>query len=799
MKSAETYYRAAEALKKAIQLNRADYAFSSNIQNKIVYLFDTNVMESYLQTSKDDLHDTSITFGELFEDRIALKVGHRLTTEFLLSGGLPGQRKTPAYMSAFHWNELMNRLGKLVSEASKLSAESFELSKDDIDALEKLRDLPDPRQFVEYAARVIPAGIMAVLQRTEAVTRRLERSLGDRQCVSPLGDAQSWQNAKDRVFRRDVAMWIADLKAIRDAATKQRPRVEHRSPAERSAREAEDQRLKIENDAQTLAAIQALYRENDEAFGDQRTLAFHLVTLDRSILDAVEGKRERLESEGIPVFVRHPRVFSPILNFSGMTRALSGMEWSRPVASVFAEVERAIDQLFESDFGGSRHDVHNIPPIIEPIKRWQEAARQLIAMNAGFFAEDVTEMEAVINRLKDKESLAAGSELLKETISRIRAEHALLLSNRALDHLSRNLSNLIQGNAPLGMRRAPVKIVGVQLVSGHTRVEASQSLDEALDGLLGRKSEYEIAAKVKSLRRQLAQDWNTPGGQLLASCIYLAIGAWQSARECADRCRQLVHKDMNKSTIWREASYAKSLAIRFSIKSRSDYNEASSALLTNVTTWSMGRRDVSTQLACLRDRIEVAALQQSVSVLQAIEDDTPFTNFGVDDAPFEILSGEEVRDEFDFSTSSMQALLEVLEDEYSLSDSHPYLIASLRRQLTINIVGAHVFRKLLSEKLSKQPFDRGELKVALEMLEDAGGYAAEMTNRTRPVPPIGQVYGTCAKFILEPDEAPVNQTLMLIEAIISDNILPHSDIVELRYLRSNLLSAGLVKAPTLPT
>ncbi len=724
-----------------------------------------------------------VTFGELFRDRTSVQVGHRLTTEFLLSGDLPGQRQgeRAAYLSSYHWNETLNRVDKLERELRHSDPVR-------IPHLSELQELSDPRELLESASHLIPEGILEVLKRAEAVNRRLKRCFSvDEPALRPVELSRYWESAEARVRTRDVSKWRATLTRLR-----QIPGASARGRHIASGRRAEDgsrekARVQIEQDAATLAGIEALYRENPEACGDARELCFLFVTADRAILDAVAEKRETLAAEGIPLFARHPRVYSPILNFSNMMRARSSdVELPDSIRDVFMEVEQAIEQLFEVDNSAATiAQISRSEPLRDSIKHWEDAARQLVTVNAKFFAEDDEDIQAVAERLSRPDALKEASLMLRETITGIRNDHTRLLSDQALSNLSRNLQELTIGSAAQGVRRAPVKIVGVNLVphgAWLTRTESTQNLDELLDTLLADKNVAQISGTITVLRKHLHRDWETSSGQLLASCVYLAIGAWQSARDCAERCKRLVKGPSNRSIIWREGNYAKALALRFGIRFRSELDEAVDSLRKNITDWAL-QRDASTggRIAPLRDKIEYAALLQAVAVLQAIENNTPFSAYGPDELPLEILDREEIPSYFDQSVVAMEEAAEILDLDYSGQTEMPYLVDQLRRQLFLNLVGAHVFRRLLGQSLSSEPLALGDLENALDRLEEV------LNGSVRPVPAIGQVYQACGRLLTNSSSTSEAGTVALIAKVLSDELLPYADLVELRYLRDYFL------------
>lgn len=753
------------------------------MSNRIVYIFDTNIVESYLNTTQDNTEGT-ISFGHLFSDQTAVKVGHRLTIEFLLSGGLPGQRNAEAYLSAPHWNETLSRADRLANDIRRHASSS------NVHQLKQLELISDPKDLISHAERIVPKEILKALGRAESVCRRLNLAFSDgHPKLRPLETTVYWTPAENQVRQKDFRRWQASLTKLRNASKAAKTR-KGPGTAGSDGRSVHDERLKIESDAATLAGLEALYRENPEACTDGRNLLFLFVTADQAILSAVAQHERKLKLEGIPLFVRHPRVYSPILNFSNMARAISGEALGPDsVRGVFKAVERAIEQLFEFEY--DERDFGGIGParwIQRNLGRWEEAARQMVTVNAQYFAEDSEALQAVAERLSRPAALETASEMLRTTIGKIRLAHARLLSNEALDRLSADLGKLAAGNVTRRVRRAPVKIVGVNLLGDRLAEfvresrprESAHNLDQMLDDLVEKNATSEIAATIEGIREKLQDDWETPNGQLLASCIYLAIGAWQSARDCAERCKQLVRGPGNRSVTWREANYCKALALRFALRSQADFNDASNCLTTNISNWTFSK-DANARLACLRDVIEHAALLGSASILQAIEDSAPFTNYGPDELPLEIVADRDIINNFDLSVAKMEEAVETLDLDYSGESDNQFLIEQLKVQLFINLAGAHVFRKLLGKKVSTEPFISSKLQEIVLRLDEVLGVG------DRAVPPIAEVYRAIGRQLVQPDQL---DRIGLIASIDEINAqLPYGDKVELNFLKEYLSSS----------
>ncbi|WP_213979223.1 hypothetical protein [Sphingomonas sp. dw_22] len=770
----DQYLQAAEHVREAIRQNRADQIDGE--AQEIVYIFDTNVIEHFLQIGEGGGLG-GLTFGELLRDSVAVRVGHRLTTEYLLSGGLPGQNngksKGNGYISPFHWNETLARVGKLERQVVR-TAEAIK-----IDPLDDLQAIEDPRELLKKASLVVPREILAVLKRATSVERRLDRCFGQRRAIVPFQGMTFWANAESKVLHRDLARWRTSLLLHRrklDANRKRHAPISNRSE--------QDLRHRIEHDAATLAGIEALYRCNPEACGESRRLQFLFITADQAILDAVSERRDALEEQGIPLFIRHPRVYSPLLNFSNMLSTLQGVEIEDDVRTVFLAVERAVEQLFELDQApspsavedGSEKPKESTGPLFS---QWAEAARRLVTVNSRYFSEDSESIQRVAERLTQPDALKTASQMLGETLSRIRGHHSRILSMQALDQLSRNLTDLAEGRAQKGLRRAPMIYLGPHLTPSRSNLEASRGIDQLLDRLVTDGGLPEIREVIEQLGPLIQGAWTKPEGQLLAACIFLAVGAWTSALECAQRC---IEQSTGRAhaVFVREANYTKALALRFAIRSRSDFDDAKEVLSANIVQWGF-RRDHAAPLSSLRDTVELAALYQSVAVLQAIENSTPYSAFGPGEVPLDILQADEIISYFDKGVSMMESALETLDLNFSGDSAHGYAAGQIDRQLSVNLVGAYVFKKLFGPLISADAYSDNGLDAMMKRVLEL------MSDELRTVPPIARVYANCGRVLMSPNVEEAQTTISLVDSVLADLQLPYADQVELRYLRDFML------------
>jgi hypothetical protein len=765
------YFRAALDLGEAVRLNRQDTLFADT-GREIVYVLDTNAAVHYLQNVRYSTGG-EFSFGGLIRDPKAALVNDRLTIEYLLSGGLPGQRDLTVYMCPAHWNETLDYAASVVRDIGRLR------DKAPPEQIEQLRAPMDPQERIHLAERLLPDWIINALKAAPAVRRRLREALMEEPVkLRPLDRHEDyWTKVMDRVRTEDLRAWRA---AVFKARTDQH-----------QPRRTRDNSRNFENDILSLTILQALYRENPEACGEGRDLMFLFVTADRGILKAVEARRDALEAEGIPMFARHPRVFSPLLNFSNMSRTWlrenMKFEVDSKLKSVFQEVEKTLDRFIEldpshagSERRGQLWDTAN-RELGKSMRRWSNAARQLAASQAHFFARDSEEIKEAAELLSSPDALLATSELLGETIRAIRDRYVQYQAPEAL----RQLANIGQRQAAgrLIGRRAPLGLFGVDLLEPLRQVippevarNANRGSARGLYSLLDYIATHSIdQALLTRIGQKLLDHWQQSSSQLLASCMYLAVGAWDSARDCARRGREGAKVP---SLLRREANYCFALASRFVLRTAEDLKEADQALQENRDDYGHDRSSGG-PIASLRDKIERAALLSTASILQAIDDVTPFVEeFG---QGARILEGPGIVQYFDRAARLENEAWDTLEHDYSgppdSSDSG-VIFQRLRLQLFTNIVGTHVFRHSLRERVSEQPYCQDDLARALERLEEEC--------EGRDPPQVARVYRNVAAAILLQTPQTVAVALGVIDVVLVDPGLSYGDKMEYRHLSGHL-------------
>jgi hypothetical protein len=786
------YVPAAGSLLAAARENRSNTAFAE-FTGDVVYILDANVAVHYLQAG--GAGHGQLSFGNLLQSGKATKLiaetSDRLTVEYLLSGALPGQVRRPVFMTPPHWNEA---LGK----AERIARDVLTLPTTHKSSLRQLQEEQDPRRRLALAGKLLPREIAEAVSTASAVNRRLRAAFaGQQPKLRPLDMARDiWPSALDRIRLSDVKRWRAILADERNKARIVRPSDRRASLRRKGGRETSQN---LDNDAEALAIIQALYRENPEACGIKRTRLLLLVTADQAIISAVEARKSDLAEEGIPLFAQHPRVFSPILNFSAMSAITAdprGEVTSEPAErqQVFVDVETALDRLFPQE-GPS-----NEQPPIESQRaavrmarhNWSMVARQLIAAHASFFSEDSEAALEAAQMLVDPGKLQELTQNLLDAVESIGEAHGRFGMRSAIQRLPQTVRQSRQrGFAAL---RAPLQVIEVDLLQvirnvlpaelnaeRNATVGLYRLLDEIADSTRGVQLADKIANEL-SVRLAATDQSKEAHAQahLLTACIYIALGEWQSGRECARRARDVSDR---RGVLRREANYCVALANRFLLRSQRDYHEAEKCLGHNIEDRDIDR-SVEGQVAAIRDQVERAALRMTACLLDAIDDAKPFQRVVSDLGPdIRLLQPSDLPETFGRAADQMAAQRRALDDNFSGPPSNAgvaHVLKRLRRQLFTNLVGVHLFRRVLAPRLA-EPSSQDELESAIERLREE----LNPTQQTQ----MTQVYLALADFLLDRNalnyQAAVNA---LAPNTPEDRYRSEVDEIEFDYLRSFLNS-----------
>lgn len=769
------YFAAAEDLHLALEQNRDDTEFAER-GGEIVYLLDTNIVMTYLEARKAG-RPGSLSLGPFLADPTTAELSDRLTIKFLMSRALPGQGENPAYLSEHHWNETLTRANVI---AANLGRNNEELAKGGYfrDRFESFqRAAAQPETLMQRARELGFAKELATIKFTLAFDRRVQNAFGAHgrdAHVEPLSHSAHYEAARDARQSYDVRRWLNILTKIRNKS--------------RGADAEHSRADNIERDAKTLATIQALYRENPLSCGPGAIRKFVFVTEDRAIHAAMKERAEELAAEGITQFSRHPRVYSPLLNFSGMNSdTVTRHKELYALKNVFREVETAIKTLL-IDNQGSNDKWRKHWRLNEISDYWKTSTENLPFIFSRYFAEDDTNLTEMAALFSSFEVFEHAGNRVSESLSHVSREHAQHLSAQAFELLVKYLREGQGERKQTGGRRAPVKIIGIDIIEPISQFlpeewrhpQRQTTLDQLLDGIeVATRGKNKGSETSKSIADKIFEKRADPKVQVLATCLYFALGRWDSARSCAELCFMNLPPKQRRSALGREVSYCIALADRMSLETPQDYHSAFTLLSDNIVLGTMleqqshDRPNRDDRLASHRDMIERATLMLSAGVMQVI---------GEHHSPLEAVrffaSSRETSRAFDNAIGALEHCQAQLHNHFvgGNATSESELVSKLLIQCEINYLGATVYQSVLKKQISEVEKTHGDLRVALDRLRNDVG-------RLTALPKTALVYMTIAESALGIDGSGPAEVSRVITRVLNDDHLSAGDQIEFKFLR----------------
>lgn len=801
------YINASRRLMQYVAINRSDSEFAKH--GEIVYIFDTSVLEAYWRREPNAIGGRYGIDALLTEN--ASRYSSWIALKFLFEHRLPGMEGA-AFLSPAHWNEAFDRLSKLeteirqgfktktaggekgekpgVDEAARLDAKLKSLlakSSNPLDLIEEAKKEGLDDDFTK---------IMAAISSSERVKRLFVNGRSGEASVRDLTFCDRYWNPTDYPVRHEdfrrwnakIAMRRAEMDAERRAAIRpvqQGDGSRHDSPKSDSAKS--DNSRNNENDAITLATIQALYRDHKTVGSDVKTL-FVFVTPDAALHAAFQDLAPQLAEEGVPYFLRHPQIYTPLLNHMNMSNDATATRYGvQKLRRVFEGVETALDMLFpfaETDQTVAQQIGSLQLPLEDNIASWSRTAETICLANSHYILSDIggeyVSAENIAKLLSTPDVREAAATSVSGDIALIRDDHIQTMSALALQSLA---SIKLTEGAPL--YRAPVKLLDIDIPAAlGIHVDRRQVRHMApMDALL-RSLSADDTAQFQRIYHDMRNAWHDPArraaAQLLASCIYFAVDAWDSARTCAELCHDGLQSAQQRRSPWkREARYCEALAIRMQLRSGSEVTRGRQLLLKNLAT-------APQSLAKLRDMVELSALVLTAAIVQTIEDDLQHVSV---DTPFiNLIDRGELSADFEDALQDIDDVLRDLENFETESDDGT--ATRVRLQAETNRLGGLIFHHLIGARLSPEPVDRNAMRKALQNLEatlDSSRNARSMTART---------YTEVAKFLLSMDrEAGARALDLLTASKLRDVELSRADQAEIDFfVRKLSASLGVMAA-----
>ncbi len=755
----DQYFRSTASLQKAIELNRLDNKFASKQDAEITYFFDTNVCVSYLDTEQP-LQSGELSLRGLFRSS-AGKTIDRLSARFLFEGHLPGQNGKSIYLSPPHWNETIRILDRLNRDHKRIVPELKKVERI-IENLRKYRN--DPVNLLKQADASGVSEILRQLASLATLEKRCRNLWGERDNqretrIASGNITELWTYSADHIRHQDFKFWQGKIRTTRKAHDAKRASWE-------SSHQKHDPRT-IDNDAMTLAAMQAMYRETPESTGVRPTKKFLLITSDRLLMDVVNEQKGRLESEDIPMFLRSPVTYMPFINYDYLhDKIFDNHEVRDNSRKMVSDVKSAVDSALTfvdrlenlSSWSRNQIDFH------QNVNRWSAIAELIAIVGAEYFKEDFnpenTDAQELAEFFESTSVISEIGNLLSERIASIRADHTRQITSVAIDQLSHRISKAMESKKyPKRQRRAPLRFIGIDILTSlkaarDPRLLSIDSLGAFLDKL-GHKipgSGEDDFAHVATT--SLKSAWDKPqlaaANYLVASAIYFSVGAWNSAKNCADFCIDRLREEGRMKESWmREARYASALALRMTLRSRDEYTQARTLLGDNMAE---AHRD----LPYFRDKLERAALTFTACVVQKLDAE----RVELSDSPGEIyfLDNEKIQSEYGYAIEETTEALEIIKNDFMFGNKvQDSLIVSLQGE--INLLASFVFDHLL--KISKKPPSQSQIRDQIKSLRDA---LDELKGDITP-PFSAEAYIQCATTILEPTPTNLDSFLSILKDI----------------------------------
>lgn len=698
------YLESASKLRQAINVNRQDADFSNSDEHRIDYIIDTNIFIFFanLKDRKSITRDLDNLVGKQSPQDVQMAV-ERLTAAFLFSGRLPGQDGNPSYVTVPHFREILFQIEKMSNErqfsvpgrtreARARNAADLQRAIGDI-----LQSSLSREEKWRRIAAFAPKRWLNALDTYEHFSRAAQQMfLGENATILPL-DEEPWGRRASVIMRDDKADWTRLLSR-------------NRKPTSKAI---------IEDDAEALATIVNLYRQDPEARYDDRKRLYLLITTDSAIERAVSKAMPELEAEGIPYFLRSPRDYLPIFNLRSMRdeddEGVLDSEVRRRFNGVYEALTSALEWIDISQRDDDRSDIFG--GRLEPLqKSWGEISDFAAVLNAKYFARGTDGAFDALSEFVSKPSGAkVGANLAKSVAVELRNQHLLIVVSNALAAL--RAARAVTETA--SFRRVHLKVIGdvFGVVLGPYD-DVNHLLDAVVQG----------EPLPEATRHALRTQPDRPSVQLVASCLFLAAGKWNAAAELAGRAVEIA----TGSAARIEGSYLQAISIRLSMKSMDQFAHAGRLLRNNLYTYYRGGRGLTWTLRRLRDEIELGTLMVSGAVTQSIANWRRRLSHHRSADDIFIMTD-------DFLHHNFARGVELIQNAYQeIRSSEPFdfregrndirgidgadIITGLKIQALTNICGAYVFERLLPGPQGAAPVTR-EGEVWLQRLRrqiDAG-------------------------------------------------------------------------------
>jgi hypothetical protein len=679
--SRNRYLEAASSLRSSLAWNRHDTEFSRSNNHEIVYIFDTNVYVFFadIRDRKSITRDLDKLLGRKTDPTVQLAM-ERLTADYLFSGFLPGQRGDPAYVSIPHFGEIVVRLESLrrrLDRAIPGRTTAHRLrnrSQVRIRIEQILNGKGTIQEKWERVSRAAPKSWLQTLDAHEHFSQSIERTfLGDHPSILPLDDFANGREAS-QFPDSERQYWINLLN---------KPNTPQLRP-------------NTEDDADTLAAITNLYRNDLHSLYDDRSRLYIFITYDRSVIKAVNRAMPLLEAEGIPNFIRTPADYLPIFNLRAMREGENASHLDDKLRSKLTEIYETLSEaldwidLAKKDSKRGSSGLNILEGRLEALQNdWAAISEYAAVLNAEYLERGTAgAFEALARFVNGTENANTGTRLTADVALEVRNRHLALVLNDAAGALSAGR----RGAAKRRDRRVHLKIIGNMFGN---LLDGKPDINSFLDALV------RDTALPTSTMEALRKAPERPEAQMLAASLFLAAERWEPAADLAARA---VEASKAQAAL-NEAAYIQALSLRFCIRSEEKFRVANKLLRGNLYAYYRRRKRLSDTLRRLRDEIELGTLLLSGVTTQSIVNWKTRTFPRHTESDVFIIPDEHLHSYF-------QSGVELLSNAYDeIVNSEPFefaadrgdslhqhgheIVKSLKFQSLSNLCGAYVFERLL--------------------------------------------------------------------------------------------------------
>jgi hypothetical protein len=322
-----------------IDRNKSDSTFLRN-NTEIKYVFDENIFEMFVRSFEHPDYVTAFPPAPRAPDgtrpgeQSAARQSAVITSEYLFSGSLPGQRDQRIYMTEWHFWELWDRMERQrqnMSDQVRTNSEAFMQIRAPMKALLELKGETRLEPLLRLADRQV-ADDAAELRRFGWKDDALCRFVFTSQAARLIASDETTEPVLqlDRIFSDEIAPRLRPLHLdypLDAEAKRQLPddtrawmgRLLEERALRRARRTGEERgQGSLANDARSLAYIQSVARGRGQT-GPR--LVF--VTGDHLLFDAYRRWHIR-QARSEPFVLRRPLQFAPFINFNDTPNDVGG-------------------------------------------------------------------------------------------------------------------------------------------------------------------------------------------------------------------------------------------------------------------------------------------------------------------------------------------------------------------------------------------------------------------------------------------------------------------------------------------